>query len=127
MQLTAGYTNHETGDTNVVSVAFAPQAPSGRSSVCPGFTFGSASHPDDFRCQVCHHFAWSGHEPKGAWVGASDAPDQLALAAMAMVLGGAPANPEFIDTLRAWVRDLRKRSTLADEIVVDKFALTFGP
>lgn len=126
MQLSAIYTHSATGETAPVSVAFAPDAPERRSPQCLGFTFGSASHPDDFRCQTCHHFAWSSHEPRGVWVGASDAPEQLALAAMDAVLAGATATPAMMETLRVWVRDLRKRSTIADEIVVDRFVLTFG-
>ena len=124
MMLNVTYRNPDTGKTGRVSLAFLPNEPEGRESQCPGFAFGSASHPDDFRCQICHHFAWSGHAPAEAWHGSSDAPERLALRAMEMILSGATDySPAMAETLRAWKTELRQRSlTPADQAILDRWA-----
>lgn len=132
MKLSVEYTNRETSESGPLGVAFDPTSAAGaRSTTCRGFVFGSESHPDDFRCQNCHHFAWSGHPPAAAWVGASDAPERLALAAMIAVLGGAAASPELLETLKVWLPKISRRGPRDEDIpiIVDfaRFAgLTYG-
>ena len=65
------------------------------------FEFGAESHPDDFRCNACDAFAWSGgHEEPPAEAAAWSA--LLTLATQAPEIG-----PGMRETMDAWVRDLR--------------------
>ena len=126
-QLTAKYTNRYTSRSSRVSVVYAPAAAPTRLLRCPGFAFGSESHPADFRCQNCGHFAWSGHTPAAAWASGSNAPERLALGAMEVILAEGGASEAMLETMRAWVRELR-RADLAtgDEAIVNLFADSAG-
>lgn len=122
MQIKAKYTNRETGQTGQVSVEFDPTSPPSRLPVCTDFVFGSDSHPQDFRCQNCDHFAWSEHAPAEAWVGASDAPARLALAAMEAVLADGAASEVMLTTLRAWAWEfLGGPIASGDKAIIDLF------
>jgi hypothetical protein len=127
MKLDVAYRGPDTGKPGKLSLTFLPNEPEGRELRCPGFAFGSASHPDDFRCQICHHFAWDGHAPEKAWFGSSDAAECLAIRAMETILSGATdCSPDMAETLRAWKAELRKQRkrplTPADEAILDRWA-----
>jgi hypothetical protein len=127
---TVAYTNHDTGARGRVSVDMDLLGAPARAPSCPGFTFGSASHPDDFRCQTCGHFAWSGHAPKAAWHGASDAPRHLAVEAIEKALTGMRISADMVTTLRAWAHELlneRPRPLVAADLAAaDRFLVRFG-
>ena len=65
------------------------------------FEFGAESHPDDFRCNACDAFAWSGgHEEPRA--------EDAAWAALRVLTMETPAiGPGMRETMDAWVMHLR--------------------
>ena len=92
-------------------IKFTPSATEGRSDLgSHSFVFGSASHPLDFRCQTCHHFAWGSHGPQDAWSSDAGAIERLWRAALDLVdARKMPVSAAMTETLAAWRKSLRRR------------------
>lgn len=91
-----------------LAVKFAPTAPETRSARSGHtFVFGSASHPSDFRCQACGHFAWGWHAPEEAWKSDTRAIEKIGQAALELVKASKmKVSPAMAETLNAWREEL---------------------
>jgi hypothetical protein len=87
-----------------LTVKLEPTMPGKRGAASGhAFVFGSESHPSDFRCQACGHFAWGWHEPDDAWRSEGGAIELLAKAALDLVrIGQVKVSPAMAQTLRDW-------------------------
>jgi hypothetical protein len=99
--------NYGPSNSKSLTVKFEPTMESGHKGGTHPFVFGSESHPADFRCQACGHFAWGWHEPAEAWGTDAGVIEKLAQAALDLAkASGMKLSPAMKETLLDWREEL---------------------
>jgi hypothetical protein len=99
--------NYGPSDSKSLTVKFEPTMEPGSKGGTHPFVFGSQSHPADFRCQACGHFAWGWHQPEAAWTVDAGAIEKLAQTALDLVAAsGMKCSPAIRETLHDWREEL---------------------
>lgn len=113
--------NYGPSDSKSLTVKFEPSMELGNKGGTHPFVFGSQSHPADFRCQACGHFAWGWHEPEDAWPVDVGAIEKLAQAALNLVeASGMKCSPAMKKTLHDWREELAGKHGSSKKLAATK-------